>query len=94
MQHSGALSSAIMKYQSNFQALADLYSDCGFDEFTQLYTDTSELMEKWAESLIETARSTNDHLADHLSFHHHEIKSYHELWKTKEELGGQVAQLK
>jgi hypothetical protein len=85
-QHSGALSSAIMKYSDNFMKMSDLYTDCGFDEFKRLYTHTSTIMNDYANSVMEQAKEISTKMNDMLIFHHNETKSFHEIWKSKEDL--------
>lgn len=85
-KNSLALSKSIQKYSFSFEQLSDLYTEVGFDEFTDLYNNLRDLTTLFSESVLEQAKVIKSHLSYDFKYHYFEADSYKELSKLKNDV--------
>ena len=80
------LAKSIQKFGESLDSLSELFSECGFDNNMQLYSDIKNLSKAYEDSVIEQAEAIIKPLDVPMKFHLMETNSIREFHKNKEDV--------
>lgn len=85
-KNSIALSKSIQKYTESFDQLADLYSDVGFDEFTELYNGIRDLTQLYSENIVDQANCLKSSLQSEFKYRLFYADSFKEIHRLRSDV--------
>lgn len=80
------LSRSVGRYSNAFEQLSDLYSEVGYDEYTDMYNNLKDLTTLYSESIMEQSRAIKTYLLLDFKYHYFESDSFKELAKLKSDV--------
>jgi hypothetical protein len=85
-RNSIALNKSITKFSQCFEKLSEVYTDVGYDEFTDMYSHIRDLTQLYGDGIVEQAKNIKNHLSHGFKYHFFEADGYKELSKLKSDV--------
>jgi hypothetical protein len=85
-RNSIALNKSITKFSQCFEKLSEIYSEVGYDEFSDMYSHIRDLTQLYGDGIVEQAKNIKSHLNHDFKYHFFEADSYKEVSKLKSDV--------